>query len=132
MEEKHNEATLLRPRGNRTMDAVLVTIDLPSFIKQIRQESTWKESDRNSITVFKTNGLRIVVIALHKDVQMTRYITDGHISILVLKGKIQVQTDLQSVKLKSGQMLALDKYIPLRIDAKKESTLLLTLTTTLK
>ena len=132
MEEKHNEATLLRPRGNRTMDAVLVTIDLPSFIKQIRQESTWKESDRNSITVFKTNGLRIVVIALHKGAQMTRYITDGHISILVLKGKIQVQTDLQSVKLKSGQMLALHKYIPLRIDAKKESTLLLTLTTTLK
>ena len=84
MEEKHNEATLLRPRGNRTMDAVLVTIDLPSFIKQIRQESTWKESDRNSITVFKTNGLRIVVIALHKGAQMTRYITDGHISTRML------------------------------------------------
>lgn len=53
MEEKYNEATLQRPEGDRPMHAPLVDIDLPVFIKQIKQESTWKESGRNVITVFK-------------------------------------------------------------------------------
>ena len=65
MEEKFNEATQQLPEGDRAMDATLVTIDLPSFIKRIKQESTWKDSDRNAITVFKTNGMRLVLIALH-------------------------------------------------------------------
>jgi len=65
MEEKFNEATQQRPEGDRVMDAAIVTIDLPSFIEKIKQESPWKDKDRNAITVFKTNGMRIVLIALH-------------------------------------------------------------------
>ena len=60
MEEKFNEATTQRPQGDRIMDAPLVTIDLRSFTKQIRDEKAWKDSDRNAITVFKTDGMRIV------------------------------------------------------------------------
>ena len=53
MEEKYNESTLQRPEGDRAVDAPLVDIDLPMFIKQIKEETTWKESDRNAITVLK-------------------------------------------------------------------------------
>ena len=38
------------------MDAALVTIDLRNFIKQIKEEKAWNESDRNAITVFKTTS----------------------------------------------------------------------------
>ena len=38
IENKFNEATRLRPEGNRAVDAQLVTIDLPAFVKQIRIE----------------------------------------------------------------------------------------------
>ena len=72
MDEKFNKATTQRPQGNRVMDAPLVTIDLRSFTKQIRDEKAWKESDRNAITVFKTDGMRIVLIALHKDAEMVK------------------------------------------------------------
>ncbi len=56
MDEKFNDATKQRPQGERIMDAALVTIDLRNFIKQIREEKAWKESDRNAITVFKTTS----------------------------------------------------------------------------
>lgn len=131
MEVKFNAATTQRPEGIRIMDAPLVTIDIFSFIKQIKKEKKWKKTDRNAITVFKTDGLRIVLIALHKGAEMVKHSAEGMISIQVLEGKLQFNTDLQSVKLGKGQMLALHEGIPHSLLAKKKTIFLLTLTTTL-
>ncbi len=129
--EKSNEATILRPLGDRVIDAPLVSIDLFSFIEQIKKEKKWKETDRNSITVFKTDGLRIVLIALRKGAEMVKHVANGLISVQVLEGRIQFNTDEQSVKLGKGQMLALHEGIPHSVLAKKKTIFLLTLTTTL-
>ena len=111
MEEKFNEATTQRPQGDRTIDAPLVTIDLLSFIEQIRKEKPWKDSDRNAITIFKTNGMRIVLIALHKGAEMIKHIADGLINVQVLEGQMLFNTDEQSIKLGKAQMLALHEGI---------------------
>src|SRR5678815_5374532 len=131
MEEKFNEATPQRPEGDRPLDAPMVPIDLPAFIQQIRNEPSWKDSDRNAITVFKTNGLRIVLIALHAGAEMIRHTADGNISIQVLEGRIKFNTDEQSVELGAGQMLAMHGKIPHSVVAQTEILFLLTLTTTL-
>ena len=130
MEEKINEATPQRTKDH-LLDAQLVSIDIPLFIEQIKQESTWKDSDRNTITVFKTNGLCIVLIALHGGAEMAKHTANGHISVQVLEGQIKFTTDLQSVELSKGQMLALHERIPHSVLAIKETIFLLTLTTTL-
>ncbi len=132
MKEKFNEATLQRPEGDRLIDASLVVIDLPIFIKQIKKESTWKDSDRNAITVYKTNGLRIVLIALHKGAEMARHIAKGTISVQVLEGRLQFNTDQQSIELNKGEMLALHERITHSVLAIRESVFLLTLTTKLE
>jgi quercetin dioxygenase-like cupin family protein len=132
MEEKFNEATQQRPEGDRAMDATLVTIDLPLFIKRIKQESTWKDSDRNAITVFKTNGMRLVLIALHAGAAMKTHTADGIISIQVIDGRMKFNADNRSVELNTGQMLALHKGIPHSVLAIEETIFLLTLTTTLE
>ena len=131
MKYKYNDSTEQRPEGERSMDAELVTINLPLFMEQIKQESTWKESDRNAITVFKTNGLRIVLIALQEGAEMKKHTANGLISVQVLEGKLQFNTEHQSVELYNGQMLALHERIPHGVVAMKESIFLLTLTTTL-
>ncbi len=131
MNEKFNYATKQRPQGERIVDAALVTIDLRSFTKQIREEKAWKDSDRNAITVFKTDGLRIVLMAMHKNAEMIKHTADAMISVQVLEGNILFTTDEQIVELSSGQMLALHKGIPHSVIAKEETIFLLTLTTTL-
>ena len=131
MEVKFSTATTQRPEGVRIMDAPLVTIDIFSFIKQIKKEKKWKETDRNAITVFKTDGLRIVLIALHKGAEMVKHSAEGMISIQVLEGKLQFNTDEQTVKLGKGQILALHEGIPHSLLAKKKTIFLLTLTTPL-
>lgn len=102
---------------------------MPQFIKQIKEETTWKESDRNAITVFKTNGLRIVLLALHEGAEMARHTAEGIISVQVLEGKMKFNTDKQSVELSKGQILALHEQIPHSVLAIKETIFLLTLTT---
>ena len=130
MEEKSNEATKQRPEGERIVDAAQVTIDLHSFTEQIRAEKAWKDTDRNAITVFKSDGMRIVLIALHKDAEMKKHTAKGMISVQVIEGKIIFTTDEQSVELNKGQMLALHEGMPHSVLAKEETIFLLTLTTT--
>jgi quercetin dioxygenase-like cupin family protein len=130
MEEKTNEATAQRTKDH-IVDAPLVSIDIPLFIEQIKNEASWKDSDRNTITVFKTNGLRILLIALHQGAEMVKHTANGHISVQVIEGQIKFTTDLQSIELHKGQMLALHECIPHSVLAIKETVFLLTLTTTL-
>jgi quercetin dioxygenase-like cupin family protein len=132
MEIKKNESTDLRPEGTRLVDAPLVNINLSEFIKQIKSETTWANRDRNAITVFKTNGLRIVLIALHKDAVMKEHTADGIISVQVLEGEINFSADKRSTLLKQHDMVVLHKGMPHSVQAMEESVFLLTLTTTLE
>ncbi|MBK5243942.1 MAG: hypothetical protein JJE18_02765 [Eubacteriaceae bacterium] len=131
MDIKNNDSTELRPEGARLMDAPLVSIDIPEFIRQLKAESTWQTSDRNAITVFKTNGMRIVLIALHENTVLKEHSADGIISVQVLEGEINFSTDKQTKLLRQNEMIALHEGLPHSIEAIKESVFLLTLTTSL-
>lgn len=129
MESKRNESTELRPEGGRLMDATLVSMNLRDFMREIKSESAWEKNDRNAITIYKTDGMRIVLIALHEDAVMAKHTADGVISVQVLEGEIIFNTDHQSVVLKKGEMIALHKGEPHSVAAAKESVFLLTLAT---
>ena len=125
--KKSNQATDLRPEGDRLLDATLVEIDLNSFKKQIKEEQAWKEGDRNAITIFKSNGMRLVLIALHTGAELKTHTAPGIISVQVLEGEIIFGTKEKTAKLTEGQMITLHKGVPHSVFANKESTFLLTL-----
>ncbi len=127
MENKSNEATPQRPEGDRLLNAELVEMDLNHFIDQVRNESTWKESDRNSITIFKSDSMRIVLLGLHKGAELKTHTANGIISVQVLEGKLNFITEPQTDTLQKGQMIVLHKKIPHSVTALEESFFLLTL-----
>lgn len=127
MENKSNEATTLRPEGDRMLNARLVEIDLNKFIAEIKQETTWAKSDRNSITVFKSNTSTIVLIGLHKNAELKEHTAIGNISVQVLEGKISFVAQPQTLSLSKGQMITLEANIPHSVTALEESFFLLTL-----
>ena len=65
MKNKSNEATALRPEGDRILNASLVEIDLNKFIAELKQGTTWADNDHTSIPVFKSNNMTIVPIGVH-------------------------------------------------------------------
>lgn len=129
MEEKRNDSTSLRPGGERLLDAKLVRINLSDLNEQIQRETAWLEGDRTAITVFKTDDLRIVLIALHAGAEMKTHTAPGVISVQVLKGKINFATDQHHEDLEPGQMITLHKRIPHRVKAYEDSSFLLTMAT---
>ncbi|PRY50333.1 hypothetical protein B0I27_10954 [Arcticibacter pallidicorallinus] len=129
MEEKRNDSTSLRPEGERLLDAELVSIDLYDLNEQIQRETAWLEGDRTAITVFKTDGMRIVLIALHAGAEMKPHTAPGVISVQVLKGKINFATDQHNEDLEPGQMITLHKRISHRVKAYEDSSFLLTMAT---
>lgn len=126
-EEKHNEATPLRPEGDRLINAELVEMDLNKSIEQLKSESTWKDSDRNSVTIFKSDTLRLVIIGLKEDADLKPHKANGVISVQVLEGKVSFITDDQAIVLETGQMVALDANVTHNVVGLEDSFFLLTL-----
>jgi quercetin dioxygenase-like cupin family protein len=127
MENKSNESTPQRPQGERMLNAALVEMDLNKFMTEIKQESTWKESDRNSITIFKSDVMRIVLVGLHENAELKTHTANGTISVQVLEGAIKFTAEPQAVHLEKGQMIALQEKMPHSVIAVRESFFLLTL-----
>ena len=126
---KYNDQTALRPEGERLLDAPMVHMDLKEFIKTIKSEKAWKEKDRNAITIYKTNGMRMVLIALHKNAVLEKHTANGIISVQVLEGEISFSTEVQTLHLKVGQAVALHKGLLHEVTGITESVFLLTLNT---
>jgi quercetin dioxygenase-like cupin family protein len=127
MQEKYNEATINRPEGDRPVDAPSVLVNIPDLIGQIKDEKAWDKNDRNAITVFKSDKMRIVLVALHKDAEMQTEHPKNIFSIQVIKGKLKLHTNEDSVKVEKEQLFVLHENIPYKIEAVKKSVFLLTI-----
>ncbi len=126
MEEKHNESTINRPEGERPIDAPVVLIDIANYIEQLKSEKAWDENDRNAIAVFKSDKLRIVIVALHKDAEMHTEHPENILSIQIIKGKIKVYADDKTTVVKKDELVIVHENIPYKIQAMKKSVFLLT------
>ncbi|MEP7197095.1 MAG: cupin domain-containing protein [Saprospiraceae bacterium] len=127
IEKKSNGATPLRQEGDRLINAPLVEMNLNKLIEQIKNELTWTKSDRNSLTLFKSDIMRIVLMGLHENAELKAYKANGVISVQVLEGKVNFINEQKTVQLEKGQMIALQANITHSIAAVTESFFLLTL-----
>ena len=127
MEERMNEATRNRPEGDRVIDAEMVEIDLNQYMRQLKSEEAWLNSQRNAITLFKTDAMRIVMIWLHAGGTLLEHKADGIISVQVLKGHIRFKVGDEEKRLAEGNMLTLHEKIPHTVIAIEESVFLLTM-----
>ena len=124
---KYNQSTPLRPEGDRLLDAQMVIMDLSEFREKIKDEKTWKEGERTAITLFKSDSMRVVLIALHAGSEMKTHTAPGIISVQVLSGRINFRTEQRTAELSEGQMLTLHAGIPHSVLAYEESSFLLTM-----
>ena len=126
MEEKHNQSTINRPEGERQVDAPVIVVNIPEFIKKIKKEKAWDKNDRNAITVFKSDKMRIILVALHKKAEMTTERPENIFSLQVLDGKVKLHTDVKTIEIREDELFVLHASIPYKIEAVKKSIFLLT------
>jgi len=126
MEIKRNEATRNRPEGDRVLDAPYVFADIPAFIEQVKDEKAWDKSDRNAITIFKTDNMTIVVSALKDSAVIKDNTVNGFLTVLVLEGRISMATLEGDAEMRENQLITFHPGVPHTIEAKKDTVLLLT------
>jgi quercetin dioxygenase-like cupin family protein len=125
MEERYNESTINRPEGERPVDAPVVVVNIPEFIKKIKKEKAWDKNDRNAITVFKSDKLRIILVAMHKKAEMTTEHPENIFSLQVLDGRVKLHSSEKTVEVREDELFVLHANIPYKVEAVKKSVFLL-------
>ena len=126
MEIKRNEATRNRPEGDRVIDAPYVFADLSKFLEQVKNEKAWETNDRNGITIFKTDGMTIVITILKEGAVIKDNTVNGHFTIQVLHGQLRMDTLEGDVDLGVNQLITFHPHIPHSLEAKRDTVVLLT------
>jgi len=127
VETSSNLATPQRPEGERILNAPFVELNLHQFIQQIKSETTWAESDRNSITIFKSDTMRMVLIGLHENAELPPHKANGVLTIQVLEGKMELTVEQKCIEIEKGQIIALGENVVHGVRALSECFFLLTL-----
>lgn len=126
MEIKANDATRNRPQGDRVIDAPYVYADIPAFVQQVKVESAWDKSDRNAITIFKTDNMTIVVTALKEGAVIKDNVVNGFLSVQVLEGAITMETLEGDGDMGEHHLMVFHPGVPHSLEARLDSVLLLT------
>ncbi|MEO8403751.1 MAG: AraC family ligand binding domain-containing protein [Chitinophagaceae bacterium] len=123
---KYNDSTRNRPDGERVVDADYVYSDMPVYIKQLQEEKSWDEGDRNAITIFKADQVTLVLTILKEGAAIIDNTIDGFITIQVMEGQVVVTTGEDEFDAPKGQLITFHPGIPHTVTAVKETVLLLT------
>jgi quercetin dioxygenase-like cupin family protein len=105
-----------------------VKADIYEYIQQLRNEPAWQRNDRNGITLYKTDGMRVVLVIMHGSAEMRPQTVDGIISFYVLEGALQIATQNETTEVEAGQILTLHAHVKHSVRAAEETTFLLTMT----
>ena len=123
---KYNESTPQRPEGDRVLNAPVVSVNIPEYIQILKSESTWKESDRNAITLYKTDKLQHVLVALHPGATLPDHQVNNSLTVHVYEGEIDFTVDGRTIRLKAGSMICLYPKMVHAVSSLSESVILLT------
>ncbi len=126
MEIKHNDATINRPMGERVIDAPFVYADLTVFINQVKDENAWEKSDRNSITVFKSDGMTIVLSAFKEGAVIKDNVVKGFLTVHILEGTVKMETLGGDGDITENQLMVFHPGVPHSIEARTNAVFLIT------
>jgi quercetin dioxygenase-like cupin family protein len=109
-----------------TMVDKIAQFDLPKEMSDSEQKKPWP-SGIYAKTLFKKHDLRVVLISMQNTAHMKEHHADGTLSIQVLKGQLHVSVNGKSHDLPAGTLFTLGHSIRHDVEAKGDSTFLLTI-----
>lgn len=114
-------------KTNEPSGTGLTTFSLHSVIQQMKEEESWNKSGRSSKTLQKLNGLRLVLNSMKAGTEIKQHQANGPISVHCIEGQLIFHTENESVNLRVGEMLTLQEHVKHSVEAKEETTFLLSL-----
>jgi quercetin dioxygenase-like cupin family protein len=116
-----------KARLDRPVTVPLLHVGLADQLDRLRQESTWRTSGRNAITLTKEPTLRLVLMLLGKGTRMPEHQAAGPLILHVLSGSMAFRAGDRTEEIVSGELIVLESAIGHELEALEESACLLTL-----
>ena len=116
-----------KARLDRPVTVPLLHVGLADQLDRLRQESTWRTSGRNAITLTKEPTLRLVLMLLGKGTRMPEHQAAGPLILHVLSGSVEFRSGDRTEEIGSGELIVLESAIGHELEALEESACLLTL-----
>jgi hypothetical protein len=123
---KQNDATKNRPEGDRLLDAPVIKIDIGQLTNQLLSEKAWKKNKKNAITLYKTDKIRILLIALRPGKDLHTELPNNNLIFQMLSGKLGIRIHKKMQKLKKGEILTVHERQDYSVECFKRSIFLLT------
>lgn len=111
----------------RALKAPLLTFSINKETAKLKKETAWINGDRNAVTLQKNSNLRVVLISLRKGAALQEHKVDGPITLFVLSGKMSFIAGKKTVKVKTNELIVLEKAIPHDVKALEDTTFILTI-----
>jgi quercetin dioxygenase-like cupin family protein len=116
-----------KARLDRPVTVPLLHVRLADQLDRLKQESTWRTSGRNAITLTKEPTLRLVLLLLGKGTKMPEHQAAGPLTLHVLSGSVAFRAGDRTEEVSAGELIVLESAIGHDIEALEESACLLTL-----
>jgi quercetin dioxygenase-like cupin family protein len=116
-----------KARLDRPVTVPLLHVRLADQLDRLKQESTWRTSGRNAITLTKEPTLRLVLLLLGKGTKMPEHQAAGPLTLHVLSGSVAFRAGDRTEEVGAGELIVLESAIGHDIEALEESACLLTL-----
>jgi quercetin dioxygenase-like cupin family protein len=116
-----------KARADRPVAVPLLHVRLAEQLERFKQESTWRTSGRDAITLTKEPALRLVLMLLSKGTKLPEHKAAGPLVLHVLSGSVIFRTGNRTETVGVGELVVLEAAIEHEVEAVEESACLLTL-----
>jgi quercetin dioxygenase-like cupin family protein len=123
--QDHETSGTTRREGHQMSGRGLV-FDVQGEVGSLRQDIQHTSGGRAAKTLAKTEGLRVTLVLIKKDVEMNPEASAGGASIEVVAGRLRVQAEGEPWDVGVGQLIVLADNLRERITALEETAFLLT------
>jgi len=114
-------------RAARPVAAPLLRVNLAEQLATLAQESTWRTSGHNAITLVKQPGLRLVLLRLGPGAKLSEHRTGGPLVLHLLSGSLRFEAGSRVETIRAGELVVLEPAISHAVQALDESACVLTL-----
>jgi len=113
-------------RPPRAIDRAMGIVDLDVEAASLLGEPEWTDGDRNTRTLLASDHLRLALVALRGGASIGDDATDDTLLLEVIRGRIQLEGEIERRDLGPREVLVLDSPRSWRVRALEESLVLLT------
>lgn len=116
-----------KARPDRPVTVPLLHVRLAEQLERFKQESTWRTSGRDAITLTKEPALRLVLMRLSKGTKLAEHKAAGPLVLHVLSGSVIFRTGSRTETVRDGELIVLESAIEHEVEAVEDTACLLTL-----